>query len=378
MPTSIMGTKRNTAPFRYDIVGSFLRPESIKEARRRLEAGEMTQQQLLDVENEEIARLVGREQELGLRAITDGEFRRSWWHLDFFLGIKGTRKISLNRGNGRVEAGTRAESFQIVDKIAYDQHPMVEHFKQLHALAGASVAKMCIPSPSLFHFVQYYNGNEVYADQEELYRDIVNVYRSVIQAFYEAGCRYLQLDDTAWGTLCSERHREHLQSLGMDPDRLAADYVRLINESIMDKPQDMTIALHVCRGNYQSTWFASGGYEAIAEQLFSNAKVDAFFLEYDNERSGDFRPLRHIRDQFVVLGLVTTKHGGLESKEQLKARIAEAAQYVHIDQLCLSPQCGFASTEEGNLLSEEEQWDKIRLVIETANEIWTKEPPCSD
>ncbi|MFB5763264.1 5-methyltetrahydropteroyltriglutamate--homocysteine S-methyltransferase [Paenibacillus medicaginis] len=372
MPTFITGSKRNTAPFRYDIVGSFLRPESLKEARRRFAEGEITKQQLQDVENNEIAKLVSMEKELGLQAVTDGEFRRSWWHLDFFLGIQGTRKISLNQGPGRTDAGTRAESFQIVDKIAFAQHPMVEHFKQLHALAGAAtVAKLCIPSPSLFHFVQYYNGNSVYPDQEELYRDIIQVYRAAIQAFYDAGCRYLQLDDTAWGTLCSERHREHLQSVGMDPDRLAADYVRLINESIADKPQDMVIALHVCRGNYQSTWFAAGGYEPIAEQLFSQAKVDAFFLEYDNERAGDFRPLRHIRDQFVVLGLVTTKHGGLESKQQLKERIAEAAQYVDIDKLCLSPQCGFASTEEGNLLTEEEQWDKIRLVIETANEIWT-------
>ncbi|WP_340009130.1 5-methyltetrahydropteroyltriglutamate--homocysteine S-methyltransferase [Paenibacillus sp. FSL K6-0276] len=364
----VIDTQRNAPPFRYDIVGSFLRTDEIKAARLQYDNGEITGSQLHEIENIEIAKLLEQEKEVGLLAVTDGEFRRSWWHLDFFVGIKGTEKINLNQG--RVEAVQRAESFRIVDRIAFEDHPMIKQFIALKQMAGERIPKMTIPSPALFHFVEEFNGNEVYPDQETLFQDIIAVYRTAIQAFYDAGCRYLQLDDTTWGTLCSGRHRAHLRSRGKDPDQLAKDYVRLINESIASRPQDMTIALHVCRGNFRSTWFAAGGYEPVAEELFSNTKVDAFFLEYDNERAGDFEPLRFIKDQFVVLGLVTTKHGGLESKEQLKARIEEAAQYVDIEKLCLSPQCGFASTEEGNILTDEEQWDKIRLVIETAQEVW--------
>lgn len=370
MISQVTGTKRNAPPFRYDIVGSFLRSDEIKAARLLLDQGELTAAKLNEIEDQEIAKLLVQQQSIGLQAVTDGEYRRSWWHLDFFLGIEGTQKISLNQGSGSKENAQRAESFKIVDKISFGNHHMVGDFIKLQQMAGDTLAKMTIPSPSLFHFVQDYNGNEIYPQREKLYEDIIAVYRDAIQAFYDAGCRYLQLDDTTWGTLSSGKHRAHLRSRGVDPEQLAEDYVRLINESIAGRPADMTIGLHVCRGNFRSTWFAAGGYEPVAEKLFGHADVDAFFLEYDNERSGDFAPLRFIRDQFVVLGLVTTKHGGLENKEQLKARIAEAAQYVNIDQLCLSPQCGFASTEEGNILTEEEQWDKVRLVIETANEVW--------
>ncbi|MEK3835689.1 5-methyltetrahydropteroyltriglutamate--homocysteine S-methyltransferase [Paenibacillus sp. FSL R7-0128] len=371
MSSPVIGSTRNAPPFRYDIVGSFLRTEEIKNARNLHVEGELTAGQLAEIENIEIGKLLQQEKALGLKAVTDGEFRRSWWHLDFFLGIEGTGKITLGGTPGASKEQTnRAESFRITGKIAFGDHPMVAEFRTLQQMAGETLAKMTIPSPSLFHFVQEYNGNEIYSDTETLYGDIIQVYRTAIQAFYDAGCRYLQLDDTTWGTLCSGRHRAHLRSRGVDPDQLAKDYVRLINESIAGRPADMTIALHVCRGNLRSTWFAAGGYGPVAEELFSNANVDAFFLEYDNERSGDFEPLRFIRDQFVVLGLVTTKHGGLESKEQLIARIEEAAQYVDINKLCLSTQCGFASSEEGNILTEEEQWDKLRLVIETANEVW--------
>ncbi|WP_150273875.1 5-methyltetrahydropteroyltriglutamate--homocysteine S-methyltransferase [Paenibacillus tepidiphilus] len=370
MSNPVIGTKRSAPPFRYDIVGSFLRPEGLKAARSRYEAGELSAAELTVIENAEIAELVRQEKALGLQAVTDGEFRRSWWHLDFFWGVEGTEKITLHSPGAAKDSAKRAESFRIASRIGFGDHPMLGHFRQLQEMAGDTPAKMTIPSPALFHFVQDHNGNAVYPDKETLYSDIIAVYRRAIQAFYEAGCRYLQLDDTTWGTLCSGRHRAYLRSRGIDPDQLARDYVGLINGSIAGRPEDMTIALHVCRGNNRSTWFAAGGYEPIAETLFGEANVDAFFLEYDNERSGDFSPLRHVRDQLVVLGLVTTKHGGLENKEQLKARIAEAAEVVPIDQLCLSPQCGFASTEEGNILTEEEQWDKIRLVIETANEIW--------
>ncbi|MDF9839208.1 MULTISPECIES: 5-methyltetrahydropteroyltriglutamate--homocysteine S-methyltransferase [unclassified Paenibacillus] len=371
MISPITGSARTAPPFRYDIVGSFLRSEGIKTARSLSEQGEITAAQLQEIEDREIAELLKQEKALGLKAVTDGEFRRSWWHLDFFLGITGTHKIILNQANGSAkENAQRAESFKITGKISFGDHPMLAHFTRLQQMAGDTMVKMTIPAPSLFHFVQDYNGNEIYPDRDQLFQDIITVYRAAIRAFYDAGCRYLQMDDTTWGTLSSGRHRAHLRSRGIDPDQLARDYVSLINESIADKPEDMTIALHVCRGNLRSTWFAAGGYEPVAETLFGGAQVDAFFLEYDNERSGDFAPLRYIKDQFVVLGLVTTKHGGLENKEQLKLRIAEAAEYVDIDKLCLSPQCGFASSEEGNILTEEEQWDKIRLVIETANEVW--------
>lgn len=373
MKNHMTGTKRNIPPFRYDIVGSFLRPDEVKAARVQYDQGKITVEQLCAIENSEIAKLVAREKGLGLQAITDGEFRRSWWHLDFFLGIKGTQKVLLNQARTLQGTSVKPETFHIVHKIKFENHPMVEHFQYLKSLVeGDCIPKFTIPSPALFHFVERHTGNTVYTDNEQLLQDIIVVYKTAVQAFYDAGCRYLQLDDTAWGTLCSERHRAYLKNQGIDPDQLARDYVRLINESIADRPSDMTITLHICRGNLHSAWFASGGYEPVAAELFSNAKVDAFFLEYDNERSGDFKPLRFIHNQLVVLGLVTTKHGGLERKEQLKARVAEAAQYVDIDQLCLSPQCGFASTEEGNRLTEEEQWDKIRLVVETANEIWTK------
>jgi len=372
MQSPLTGTKRNTAPFRCDIVGSYLRPESIRDARFQYESGEINADQLKMIENEEIIKLVQQQKNMGLQTISDGEFRRTWWHLDFFLGIQGTQKIGLPTAG--IDNRNRAESFRIVDKISFGDHPMIEHFRYLQQLAGDRTAKMTIPSPALFHFVENYNGNDVYSDQEELYQDIIHVYQTAIQAFYDAGCRYLQLDDTTWGTLCSSRHRMLLRNRGQDPDQLASDYVRLINESIEHCPEDMTIALHVCRGNFRSTWFAAGGYEPVAEELFGKTQVDAFFLEYDNERAGDFQPLRYIKNQFVVLGLVTTKHGGLESKEMLKERIAEASQYVPLDQLCLSTQCGFASTEEGNMLTEEEQWNKIRLVIDTANEVWTQSP----
>jgi 5-methyltetrahydropteroyltriglutamate--homocysteine methyltransferase len=372
MTNKVTGRKRNAPPFRYDIVGSFLRTEIIKTARSQYKNGEITAQQLSGIEDIEIAKLVEKEKEIGLKAVTDGEFRRSWWHLDFFLEIEGTQKINLDQEIDLQGARTKPETFKIVDKIKFINHPMVEHFKYLKSIAGNCIPKLTIPSPALFHFVQSPNKNYVYDDNEKLLQDIIIVYKAAIKAFYDAGCRYLQLDDTTWGTLCSKRHREYFRARGTDPDQLARDYIRLINESIADHPGDMTITLHVCRGNLHSTWFVSGGYEPIAQELFPNAKVDGFFLEYDDERSGDFKPLKFIKDQFVVLGLVTTKHGGLENKEQLKARIAEAARYVSIEKLCLSPQCGFASTEEGNILTEEEQWDKIRLVIETANGIWTK------
>jgi len=367
MSNKIIGHKRNMPPFSYDIVGSFLRTDEIKNAHRQYKDGSITKEELRNIEDIEIEKLVYKEKSIGLKAVTDGEFRRSWWHLDFFLGINGTQKINLN--NFKIQ-GIKAESFKIIDKIEFKGHQMIEDFKYLKAITKNCMPKFTIPSPALFHFVQSRNGNNVYDNEIDLFKDIVKVYRDAITAFYNAGCRYLQLDDTSFGTLCSSSHREHLKALGQNPDDIVKKYVNLINETTKDKPTDMTIVLHICRGNLHSSWFAAGSYEPIAKELFSKCKVDGFFLEYDDERSGSFEPLRFINNQFVVLGLITTKHGGLESKDQLKRRIFEAAKYVNIDKLCLSPQCGFASTEEGNLLTEEEQWDKLKLMIEVANEIW--------
>lgn len=361
---------RTSPPFRYDMVGSFLRTPELKLARKLFDEGLIDATQLTKVEDEQISALIAKQKEMGLLAVTDGEFRRSWWHLDFFWGIGGTRKIEMSQTSNVAGMQIKPQSFEIVDKLSYQTHPMIAHFKTLQELAGDTLVKFTIPSPSLFHFVSLQHKNQIYTDQEQFIRDIVTVYQAAIQDFYDAGCRYLQLDDTAWGNLCSSRHRVHLKTQGYDPDQLALQYVKMLNDAITNRPDDMTITLHVCRGNLHSTWFASGGYEPVAEQLFGQVNVDGFFLEYDNERAGGFEPLKFIKDQQVILGLVTTKHGGLESKEMLKARIAEAAKYVDINQLCISPQCGFASSEEGNILTEEEQWDKVSLVIETAQEVW--------
>ncbi|MBV4447531.1 5-methyltetrahydropteroyltriglutamate--homocysteine S-methyltransferase [Clostridium tyrobutyricum] len=372
MVRKLTGTKRNIPPFRCDIVGSFLRTEEIKIARRKFAEGDINFETLTDIENTEIIKLVQKEKQLGLKAVTDGEFRRSWWHLDFFLGIHGTEKIMLNKGKNINGSRIRAESFRIVDKILFNGHPMIQHFKYLQSICGSSIPKFTIPSPALFYSVQSHNENNVYKNSQELMNDIIEVYKCAIQSFYEAGCRYLQLDDTALGMLCSQKYRQHISHMNVDPEELMNYYLNLINGSTLDCPDDMIITLHICRGNFHSSWFASGGYDFISETIFKNCSVDGFFLEYDDERSGDFKPLRFIKKQIVVLGLVTTKHGGLESKQYIKSRISEACKYIDINQLCLSPQCGFASTEEGNIITEEEQWDKIRLIVEIAGEVWNQ------
>lgn len=365
-----MKNKRIELPFHYDIVGSFLRSEEIKIARKQYEQRKIDSLRLREIEDIEIEKLVKKQKEIGLRTVTDGEFRRAWWHLDFFKGIEGIEKVSLNNGISFRSEKTRAETVEIIEKLHYEAHPMLEDFKYLKSISGESIPKFTIPSPALLHFVVSNNENKVYSSNEELYDDIIKVYRKVLKDFYDAGLRYLQLDDTSWGTLCSERHRQHFKARGIDPDGLTQDYRTLINESIKECAEDMLIAMHVCRGNLKSAWFAAGGYEPVAKELFGRVKVDGFFLEYDDERSGDFKPLRFIDNKFVALGLVTTKHGGLENKKSIQAKINEAAKFVDMKVLALSPQCGFASTEEGNIITEEEQWDKIKFVIDTAKEVW--------
>ena len=376
-----MKTEKNTAdfwnkpPFRADHVGSFLRPESVKKARKQLQDNEISPENLRMVEDEAIRQLVEKQKQCGLKAVTDGEFRRSWWHLDFFAGLQGIQKTTTNKGFVFHGVHTKAESVELAGPVGFSNHPMLRDFAFLKSCAGEHTAKMTIPSPAMLHFVLAVRNEQFtlpgfYGSESALLEDIANAYKDALKAFYDAGCRYLQLDDTSWGALCSAEQRAALTKRGIDPAALAAKYVNLVNAAIAGRPADMAVTMHICRGNFRSTWFSSGGYEPVAQELFGKARLDGFFLEYDSERAGDFTPLRHMRDQQVVLGLVSSKTGTLEDRDAIKARIAEAAQIVPLNQLCLSPQCGFSSTEEGNTLTEEEQWNKIRLVVEVAKSIW--------
>ena len=369
-------SQRTVAPFRYDIVGSFLRSDALKEARKRFAQGRITQRELRQVEDAKIAQLVAKQKALGLRAVTDGEYRRNWWHLDFLWNLDGVRKVAAEQGSiAFKKRQTKAETIEIVSKVGFSGHPFIEDFKAVQTFAGDSPAKFTIPSPSMLHLItavrnQQYKPLERYRDNDTLLADIAATYEKTVAAFYEAGCRYLQFDDTSWGEFCSEEKRAGYIARGFDMDRLERDYVSMINEALSERPVDMTVAMHICRGNFRSTWFSSGGYEPVAEILFGNTKVDGFFLEYDSDRAGDFSPLRLMKDQQVVLGLVSSKTGQLEDKQSIIERIREATDYLPVNQLCLSPQCGFASTEEGNLLTEEEQWTKIAFVKEIAESIW--------
>ena len=365
----------NKPPFRADHVGSFLRPESVKKARKQLQDDEITAENLRMVEDEAIRQLVEKQKQCGLKAVTDGEFRRSWWHLDFFAGLQGIQKTTTSKGFVFHGVHTKAESVELAGPVGFSNHPMLRDFAFLKSCAGEHTAKMTIPSPAMLHFVlavrnEQFTLPDFYGSESALLEDIANAYKDALKAFYDAGCRYLQLDDTSWGALCSAEQRAALTKRGIDPAALAAKYVNLVNAAIAGRPADMAVTMHICRGNFRSTWFSSGGYEPVAQELFGKARLDGFFLEYDSERAGDFTPLRHMRDQQVVLGLVSSKTGTLEDRDAIKARIAEAAQIVPLEQLCLSPQCGFSSTEEGNTLTEEEQWNKIRLVVEVAKSIW--------
>jgi 5-methyltetrahydropteroyltriglutamate--homocysteine methyltransferase len=359
------------APFRADIVGSFLRPERIKQARLQKENGEITAEQLRAIEDEEIIRLVEKQKEVGLQAVTDGEFRRTWWHFDFLGGLVGAEFYEAESGIQFNGVTTRAHGVKVTGKIDFDNHPFLEDYKFLHSIAGDHVAKFTIPSANML----LYRGKietELYTNKVELANDLIVAYQKAIQAFYDAGCRYLQLDDTSWASFFSEEGLEKIKAQGEDPRELAELSARVINESIANKPEDMIITMHICRGNFKSTFTGSGGYENVSDIIFGGLNVDGLFLEFDDERSGGFEPLRHVNrpDLKIVLGLITSKFGDLENPDNIKARIKEATQYVSLDQLCLSPQCGFASTEEGNLLTEEQQWEKVSHVINIAGEVW--------
>ena len=358
--------------YRADQVGSLLRPERIKEARRQVESGEITKEDLKQIENEEIKRIVVRQKEAALEAVTDGEFRRAWWHFDFLENLTGVEGYWSGDGIQFKNQQTKSRAIKVTGKLDFEDHPFIEDFKFLQEQAGEHTAKVTIPSPSMLHFRGEVDP-KAYPDEEVFFKDLASAYKKGIQKFYEAGCRYLQLDDTAWAYLCSDEQTEQLKEKGLNPDDLVEKYLETINEAVSGRPEDLKITMHICRGNFRSTWISSGGYEPVAAEIFGKLDIDGFFLEYDTERAGGFEPLRHVKrdDLTIVLGLITSKHGALEDKEEVKKRIEEASKYVPLDQLALSPQCGFASTEEGNLLTEEEQWKKIEHVVSIAREVWS-------
>ena len=364
---------RNKPPFRADVVGSLLRTAPLKEARAKRERGEISGAGLKEVEDREIEKIIKKQEEVGLKLVTDGEFRRSWWHFDFFGMLDGVEMYTLDHGIQFHGVQTKAQSIRIKGKLGFSNHPMLEHFKFLKAHARA-LPKMTIPSPAVMHFRLEPNAVDpkTYADRHAIFDDLARTYRQAIRAFYDAGCRYLQFDDTAWAYLCSPAELNKARGRGLKAERLAQDYANLINRALEGRPADMAITTHVCRGNFRSTWISEGGYEPVAEVMLGTVAYDAYFLEYDTERAGGFEPLRFLPkgNKIVVLGLVTTKSGALEKKADIKRRIEEATKYVALDQLCLSPQCGFASTEEGNILAEEEQWAKLRMIVELADEVW--------
>jgi len=364
--------QRTKPPFRADHVGSLLRPPALKEARERRAKSEISAAELKAVEDREIARLIEKQEEVGLQAVTDGEFRRSWWHLDFLWGLDNCSRNVMDTGVAFAGVQTRAEGIRVDGKLGFSGHPMIDHFRFVAAHATRT-PKMTIPAPSAIYGrpVPTPIDKTAYPTLELFFADLGQAYRQAVRAFADAGCRYLQLDEVFIAMLCDPKYRRQMTERGDDPAKLGEIYGDLINVAMSDIPSDMTITMHLCRGNYKSTYMGSGGYDAVQEILFNKINVHGYFMEYDDTRSGGFEPLRLLpKGKIVVLGLVTTKTGRLESKDQIKRRIDEAARFADLDQLALSGQCGFASTEEGNVLSEDEQWAKLARIVEVAEEVW--------
>ena len=366
--------QRTKPPFRADHVGSLLRTASLKQAREKRSRGEITAEALKEIENGEIEDVIRKQEAVGLKSVTDGEYRRTSWNHDFLEQLDnvksyvGERKIKFQSSGPQ----PRPILLRVIGKLGgYRPHPMIEHFKFLKAHAG-QMPKMTIPSPSSLHFRYGRDAvpEKIYPSMDDFYRDLGQSYRKVVRALADAGCRYLQLDEVNLAYLCDPSLRKVITDRGEDPATLPAIYAGMINAAISDIPPDMTITMHLCRGNFRSSFVASGGYEPVAELLFNKINVHGYFMEYDSERAGGFEPLRFApKNKTVVLGLVTSKSGRLESRDLIRRRIEQAAKFVDIDQLCLSPQCGFASTEEGNVLAADEQWAKLRMIVEIAEEV---------
>ena len=360
-------------PFRADHVGSILRSAPLKDARSKHEAGKITAAELKVVEDVEVRKIIARQEAIGLEAITDGEFRRAWWHYDFLGALDGVKLESADQGIQFKGVQTKAQVPMIRGKIGFSTtHPFIEHFKFVKANTKKT-AKMTIPSPSML----YYRGGRqaigagLYPDQNEYWHDLGQAYKGAVKGFYDVGCRYLQIDDCSFAYFCDPAQLKMLSDRGDDPKKLPEIFAGMINAGVAGRPADLTTSIHVCRGNFRSTFVSSGGYEPIADLLFNKTNVDAYFLEWDSDRAGDLSPLRFLpKGKKVVLGLVTTKTGTLESKDAIRRRIDEATKYTSLDQLCLSPQCGFASTEEGNTLAETEQWAKLQMVVDLAKDVW--------
>jgi 5-methyltetrahydropteroyltriglutamate--homocysteine methyltransferase len=367
--------QRTSPPFRADHVGSLLRSATLKAARERRARGELAAQAFQEIEDREVAAVIANQEAAGLQSITDGEYRRISWNIDFLERLDNVESYAGERKIKFATSGPqpRAILLRVIGRLGgYEPHPMIEHFKFLKAHTRRT-PKMTIPSPSSLHFRYGRDAvpKSIYPDMEDFYRDLGQSYRKVVNAFANAGCRYLQFDEVNLAYLCDPSLRRLIADRGEDPARLPSVYAGMINAAIADIPSDMTITMHLCRGNFRSNFVASGGYEPVAELLFNTIRVHGYFMEYDTERAGGFEPLRLVPNgKTVVLGLVTSKTGALESKDQIKRRIDGAAKFIDLDRLCLSPQCGFASTEEGNILGEDEQWAKLKMIVEVADEVW--------
>jgi len=366
---------RLNPPFRADHVGSLLRPQRLKEARARLQKQEITKDQLREAEDEAIRDVVRKQEAIGLQSITDGEFRRTFFHVDFLERLEG---VAVSAGVGAKfhtregEIDFAPPRVTVTGKLRHVQDIQTADFKFLRSVATRT-PKVTIPSPTMVHFRGGRKGIDItaYPDLDEFFEDLAQVYRDEVASLYAAGCRYIQLDDTNLAYLCDPQIRAQTKERGEDPNALPHAYASLINAVIDGRPSDLTIAIHLCRGNMQSAWVAEGGYEPVADALFNELHVDAYFLEYDDARSGSFEPLRFVPgDKVIVLGLVTTKTPALEAVADITARINEAARYVPLDRLCLSPQCGFASTVQGNQITEADQWAKLERILEVTRQVW--------
>ena len=370
----------NKLPSRADHVGSFLRPRSVIDAREKRAAGAIDPAELRAIEDEAIAELVKWQESLGLKAITDGEFRRYFFHTDFLLQLDGVEERGGLKKAFKNDAGKDVHFappvMVVTGKIAHKKPIQLADYQFLARHVGET-PKVAIPSPTMLHFRAGRSGipEDVYPEMDAFYADVAAAYRAEVDSLAAAGCRYIQMDDTNLAYLCDDEQRADAARRGLDPDATTRQYAKLINDSFASAPADMIKAIHLCRGNFRSSWAAEGGYDPVAEVMFNEVEIDAFFLEYDDPRSGDFAPLRFLpKGKTVVLGLVTTKLGDLESKDDIKRRIDEAAKFADIGQLALSPQCGFASTVHGNDITTEQQADKIRLCVEVAEEVWGSVP----
>lgn len=371
-------SQRTVPPFRADHVGSLLRPPALLDAREKFRRGEIDSATLKGLEDEAIKHVIKLQEDAGLQSITDGEFRRTLWHADFLLSIENVISVKLpgsakfKTAEGEIERPLSA--FHVAGKLARRKPIFVDHFKFVQAHTSRT-AKQTIPSPSIVHFRAGREGIDriAYPDMEDFYSDLSRVYAEEVADMAAAGCRYLQIDETNFAYLCDPALRAQAQAIGEDPDELPRTYARIINGAIASAPDGMVTAIHLCRGNFEGAWVAEGGYEPVADILFNEINVKGYFLEYDSERAGDFSPLRFVPDgKVAVLGLVTTKNGALESKDDLKRRIEAAAKHCPLERLALSPQCGFASGERGNKLSVEDEIAKLQLIVEVAEDVWGK------